>query len=503
MSNDFGDFINEFILDAEERLARLEETLLASEARGERLDPDRLQLVKRELHTLKGNAGMMGLDALQHLAHAMEDAVAASADGSVDIDALLRQLDTYRRAVRELKPRHQQATADRQVVGSVRVPFAVLDPLLDDVAEMVILRNRVAATLDEGRRAVGAHGTWSDAQMAYGLLCRVLDRVQDGVMRLRLTPLHTMFGSLRRIVHDEAARSGKRAELHTSGGDTPLDKALLDLATDALGHLIRNAVIHGLETPEARTRAGKPAAGTITVSAAVRGDDVWIDVEDDGAGIDVAAIRDAGNRMGFGFDPANPHALLFESGVSTRREADMSAGRGVGLSAVREAVRRQAGEIEVQSTAGAGTTFRLRLPMTVAILRALLVRADGESYALPLTSVVESRRFRPEDGHAIDRAGVIRWRERLVPILDLGLQFGTTACPREDGHVVIVEFGGKARALTVDRIIGVEEVAARRLDPIVGRPGGIAGSTVLGNGRPILILDPHGLVTLRPLSEAA
>lgn len=501
MTNQFDALIDDFILDAEERLEQLEQVLLAlTDAVGDsRRDHERT--AKRELHTLKGNAGMMGLADLQHLAHAMEDVLVAADGGPCDVDGLLLDLDRYRRMVRALKTGANGAPAPAQGQGSVRVPFAVLDPLLDQVAEVVIVRNRLAAAIAAARYAVvgvdgSARAAWAEATAAHEALTRSLDAVQEGVMRLRLTPLEVVLGSLRRIVHDEAARAEKQAELMVEGGNTPLDKALLDLASDALGHLVRNAVIHGLEAPTVRLRAGKPARGAIRVAASVRGDDVWIEVQDDGAGIPIDAVRASAERAGIAFNPVDPYAVLFESGVSTRAEADLSAGRGVGLAAVRDAVRRQGGDIVIDSVPGQGTAFRMRLPMTVSIVRALVVRADHETYAVPLTAVAESRKLSPGDGHDIHHRAVIRWRDRLVPVVDLGVQFGTRSASRAAGYLVVVQLGARARALAADVILGVEEVVVRRLDPMVGRPAGVGGSTVLGDGRPILILDPRGLMEL-------
>ncbi|HEX9729519.1 MAG TPA: chemotaxis protein CheW [Gemmatimonadales bacterium] len=514
----FAALFGDFALDALERVERVEQWLLDLGALDGDPSEERLLDVKRELHTLKGNAGMMGLAALQQLAHDMEDRLLGSTDeGALDIGGLLASLDAFRTQTKALLRQDGPAPsggapvaadADSGETGhaSVRVPFAALDQLIDVLAEMVILRNRLTDTvgafgrLDEGV-ANGRREVWDDVEQAHGALCRTLDVVQDHVMALRLTPLKTVFGSLRRIVHDEATRHEKTAQLETAGGDTPLDKALLDLANEALGHLVRNALVHGLESPGAREAAGKPRCGTVWVSAAARGDEVRIEVADDGGGIDRDQLRQAAAARGFTFGPdEDVFPVLFEAGFTTRLHADMSAGRGLGLAAVRDAVRRQGGDIEVSSTVGAGTTFRLRLPMSVSIARALLLRADDELYALPLTSVVESRRLRPGDCHRVNRAGVLRWRNEVISLLDLGTHFGTGTAARDGGYVVVVGAGGKRRGLVADAIHGLQEVVVKGLDPIVGRPTGIAGSTVLGDGRPILILDPRALVDVEPFT---
>jgi two-component system chemotaxis sensor kinase CheA len=178
----------------------------------------------------------------------------------------------------------------------------------------------------------------------------------------------------------------------------------------------------------------------------------------------------------------------------------MSAGRGIGLAAVQKAVQRRGGRVELFSEEGVGTLFRLRLPLSVSITRALLVASDGEEYALPLTSIVESMNLDPEALHEMNGAKVLPWRGNLVPLLDLGYSFGTAAARRRSGFAIVFEFGGARRALVVERIHGIREVVVKGLDRVAGAPPGISGSTILGDGRAVLILDPAGLMALSPFA---
>ena len=520
----FQALLAEFSLEARERLERVEQNLLDLPTLSDAKRADAVAGTKRELHTLKGNAGMMGLTGLQSLAHRMEDEVAA--DGDLDINDLLAAVDSYRAQLRELDaPAANDASggdstqsdtgsddAGEQTFASVRVPFAVLDPLIDLIGEMVILRNRMGDSVAEGSRLDAAADdyptqsadAWSDVQLAQESLGRTLDDIQERVMALRMTPLRALLGSLRRIVHDEASRTNKQANLVTDGGGTPLDKALLDVAGEALGHLVRNAVIHGLEDPDTRIAAGKPAAGTVSVRASAKGDEVWIAVADDGGGIDREKLRDVARERGVQTDHLGDISeVLFEPGFTTRESADMGSGRGVGLAAVHDAVQRQGGVIEITTTLGSGTTFLLRLPLSVSIARVLLVAADGETYAVPFTSVIESRRLLNGDGHTVNKAGVYRWRNELLTLLDLGCHFQTNGQPRSTGYMIVVEASGKRRGLVADQIFGAREVVVKGLDPIVGQPPGVGGSTVLGDGRPILILDPRKLVDIEPFTQEA
>jgi two-component system chemotaxis sensor kinase CheA len=517
----FDSLLRDYALDARERLARIEEWLLAFERVAATERAAHLASLKAELHTLKGNSGMMGLTDLQQAAHAMEDQVAASASAPLDVAALLPAVDRFRQRVDELvhgtvpeatgtSAPSGKATGVVAAPASVRVPFAVLDPLLDQLAELVVLRNRVAAAIQAGGSAANgqdpgrARAAWEESGAAFEALDRALAHLQAGVMGLRLMPLETLFASLQRIVFDVAHREGNQVRLVTEGGETPLDKALLDLAAEALGHLVRNAVVHGIEPPAARTAAGKGALGQVRVRAAARGDEVVIEVADDGVGIDAAKLAEVAAERGVAVAAgAGPFDVLFESGFTTKVATDISAGRGVGLAAVRDAVRRQGGRIEVQSTVGRGSLFRLRLPLSVSILRTMLLRVDGELYALPLAHIVEGRRLTEADDHEVNHAGVMRWRDAVIPLLDLGCHYGTASRRRRAGYVVIVEAFGKHRGLVVDAILGMQEVVVRGLDPILGKPVGVSGSTVLGDGTPILILDARTLMQVEPFVEEA
>ena len=516
--NDFAPLLRDYALDARERLDRVEQWLLTIEMLGHEERASQLARLKAELHTLKGNSGMMGLTELQQAAHRMEDVVVGVASAPLDVAALLQALDAFRRKLtKETGTAGESGDAPATdgspasavaTPASVRVPFAVLDPLLDQFAELVILRNHLADAIGMGRQrasgdgATGMRAEWEETERAFEGLDRALAHVQTGVMGLRLTPLESLFGSLQRIVFDVAHSEGKQAQLTADGGDTPLDKALLDLAAEALGHLVRNAIVHGIERPEDRMAGGKRALGQVHVRAAARGDEVMIEVADDGAGIDATKLAATAATRGVELPPgAGPFDVLFESGFSTKEGTDISAGRGVGLSAVRDAVRRQGGQIQVTSTVGLGSVFRLRLPLSVSIVRALLLRADDEVYALPLAHIVDSRRLAAGDDHEVHHAGVIRWRDQIVPLLDLGCHCRTATRRRRVGYVVIIEALGKWRGLVVDTLLGMQEVVVRGLDPILGKPIGLSGSTVLGDGTPILILDPRALVQVEPFVE--
>ncbi|HSN85778.1 MAG TPA: ATP-binding protein, partial [Thermoanaerobaculia bacterium] len=398
--NPYEELAADFLLDAGERLNRLEEVLLAASAGGADVSPW-LDEARLQLHTLKGNSGMMGFARLQEIAHDLEDRIEELDPRRPRVDGMLAGVDLFRRELGRIEgvPEAEGSVLERGAVPSdltregVRVPFQTLDGLVDLLGEMVILRNRLADSLTRCRESGGVPGSdeWAGVGESHELLGKTLDQLRDGVLRLRMVPLKTLFGPLARIVHDESAREGKEVRFETAGGETPLDKALLELSSEALGHLVRNAVIHGLEETEERRRGGKPARGFVRLSAETDAREVRIDVLDDGGGIRRAEVVAAAERHGHRLAPGeDPLSLLFLPGFSTREGADLSSGRGIGLAAVQKAVNRRGGRIEVFSEEGAGTLFRLRLPLSVSITRALLLASDGEDYALPLSAVVES-----------------------------------------------------------------------------------------------------------------
>ena len=531
----FRALLEEFYLECKERLAIIEEALVAAGSASVAERATRLVDARRELHTLKGNSGMMGLGELQQLAHRIEDRVGEWRPETLANEQLreaLAEVDRFRRLLEKAcghaggvedkagaaaagQPPESQLPEgqlpeshlpESHVQESVRVSFAALDSLVELISEMVIFRNRLGETLAHGLATLPKgerlQPLWREVEEAHETLDRTLEDVQSGIMRLRLVPLGSLFAQLKRIVFDESAAHGKRVELETSGGETPLDKALLEVASEAMGHLVRNAVVHGLEAPEARVAAGKAGTATVVVAAATQAEEVVIDITDDGAGIDRGALLAAARRRGYDVhEGIDLQGLLSLPGLSTREQADRSAGRGMGMTAVMESVRRRGGQVEVHSAPGVGTRFRLRLPLTVAIVRALLVGADRELYALPLAAVQETVQLRPEARHVMNGAGVVRWRGALTPLLDVGVAFGTAPAPRESGYTVVIEAEGKRRGLVVDSIAGIRDVVVKPLDEVTGEARGLAGCTILGDGRVVLILDPTGLVGLSPVLE--
>lgn len=544
----FQELLDEFLLEARERVDQVEDLLLGLAKASAAERKASIGQIKRELHTLKGNSGMMGLKDLQQLAHTMEDQIEELDPVEPDVDDLLAGLDAWRvglDAVGSSAGSGESASgeddggqADGPSVhdpsaASVRVPFSRIDELVEMHGEALIFRNRLHDVVtrglqlyplqagevaegaelptDEGEEAKAedlpgyhsrSHRLWEEVEQAFQQLDKTLNQLQEQVTEVGMVPLQSLFRTLGRIVHDESRREGKKVDFEILGGDTPIDKTLLEVAGEALGHLVRNAVIHGIEPPGDRLRAGKSETGALRVSAAIDAGEVSIEIADDGGGIDLAALEAARAAQGVTLGEGDSRfELIFMDGVSTRRDADIGAGRGVGMSAVKRSVERQGGRIEVQSKRGRGTSFRLRLPVTTSVMRSLLLRVDGEDYALPLISVAETQRLDVSLRHELNHAPIVRWRGQLVPLLDLGVTFGTSKTLREAGYVIVIEVNGRARGLAADDIVGIRDIVVKGLDVIVGHPIGIAGSTILGDGRVIMILDPTSLATIPPFLE--
>ncbi|MCP4200900.1 MAG: hypothetical protein GY769_03095 [bacterium] len=493
VNEELRELLDDFLLEAEERLTRVEVSLLAAADATPEARELSFREVRRELHTLKGNSGMMGFAGLQALAHELEDLVDDLDPDNPDLAPLLAGLDRFKTdlgdATHPAKPQAEtpvERKHDRRE-GSTRVRLDLLNRLLETSTRLVVARNtlsdriQIGLSLDpeEPDFADRAKESWLEAEETRIKLDQVLELLQEQIRSLRTIPLKSVFTRLQRLVHDESAKAGKEVRFETRGGETPLDSALTELATDALGHLMRNCIVHGIETPEDRERCGKSRVGTLFVEASLRAGNVEIEVFDDGAGIDEAALRRAAERAGIReAETADLHALLFHPGLSTRREADQSAGRGIGLSAVLASVHRHSGTIEVDTSLGLGTRFCLRLPLTVAITDALIVSSGGDRFAIPITAVRETG-SRPtlDSEEAVD----------LKHFLDLPLGSGKA------DFFVTVESEGRQRSVLVDELGSLQRIVVNPLDEIFGRPKGIAGSTVLGDGRVILILDPTQL----------
>jgi two-component system chemotaxis sensor kinase CheA len=379
----------------------------------------------------------------------------------------------------------------------VRVDFGKLDHLLNLVGELIVHRTK----LDELARQVAdiVPGVGPELLAAVHQVAGVSTQLQETIMDVRMLPIRHVFERFPRLVRDLAHQQGKQVEFVLQGEETRVDKAVIDEIGEPLVHLIRNAVDHGIEAPAVRVARGKPATGTILLSAAQESNQVVIALVDDGGGIDAAEVRRRALERGIvrpdeALSDREAIQLIFTDGFSTARTVTDVSGRGVGLDVVVRSMERLNGLIEAETIPGAGTKFTLQLPLTLAIITVLMVEVGGAVYALPSGAVVESLRYPKSEVTRINGRDTLRVRDRIVPLLHLGELFGAEAREGGGAYAVIVGRGEKRLGLTVDRLRGQQDVVIKALDPVVSEAVvGIAGATILGDGRVVLILDVASL----------
>jgi two-component system, chemotaxis family, sensor kinase CheA len=391
----------------------------------------------------------------------------------------------------------------------VRVDFGRLDHLLNLVGELIVYRTKLQEAGRSVAPEIAADPAVHDLLDAVHQLTAVSTQLQETIMDVRMLPIRTVFERFPRLVRDLARQQGKEIELILEGEETRVDKAIIDEIGEPLVHLIRNSVDHGIEEPAERGARGKSATGTILLSAAQESNQVVITIADDGSGIDVAQVRQKAIDLGIiaeadRLTDREVIQLIFAEGFSTAEAVTELSGRGVGLDVVVKCMERLNGFIEAETMPGAGTRFTMQLPLTLAIISALMVEVGGHTYAIPAGSVVESLRFRPEEITRIGGRETLRLRDRIVPLFRLGPLFGHED-RRSGGHsyAVVLGRGEKRLGLAVDRLNGQQEVVIKALDPIVSGTGlGLAGATIMGDGRVVLILDVTAFFGDRRLQAA-
>ncbi|MFQ5878093.1 MAG: chemotaxis protein CheA [Acidobacteriota bacterium] len=388
----------------------------------------------------------------------------------------------------------------RGPTSTLRVPVSRLDDILALLGDMSI----AAAALQRQARLVReAHADDREVRelerRARDLMPR-LRALQRGAVETRLVPVEQVFARLARMVARSARAAGKEVALTTRGGQTELDKAMMDELAEALLHLLRNAVDHGIEPAQGRERAGKPRRGRLALSACRRGNQVTIEVEDDGRGISVEAVRaaaEATGRLGPGrpLSAEQAHELIFAPGFTTALRVSQLSGRGVGLDIVRQAIRRLKGSLQVRSTEGRGTRFTILVPISLALVQALIVNAAGRRFAIPITSIQDNLRIDPS---RLRRAGdeeIYEHERGPVPIVRLAGLVPPSAGRRPGGERFAVIAGSPSRpiGIAVDALVGQQEVVIKPVGRRLDRLPGIAGAADLGDATAVLVLDPEGL----------
>lgn len=544
------DLLREFLTETFENIEAADREMVAFEKNAR--DRQALDKIFRALHTIKGSCGFIGLSRLQRLAHAGETVLGRYRDGTLEVTPasvtlILRTIDRIKSILHALEATAAEPEGDDHdligalegVVGgdskpgapcsdasakeqgdpldagggiapdaasavskqSVRVSISLLERIMMLVGELVLTRNQLLQIVRQDDA--------SQIKVPLQRLSNVTSDLQESVMRTRMQAIGTAWTKLPRLVRSLSEDLGKKIALEMQGAETELDRQVLELVKDPLVHMVRNAADHGLESPQERVRAGKPETGRIFLRAYHEGGQVVIEVSDDGRGLSTEKIREKALKLKLAsagelerLSERDIHKFVLSSGFSTAEQVTSVSGRGVGLDVVRTNVEQIGGSIELYSTPGAGTKLVIKIPLTLAIVPALIVATGGRRYAIPQGSVVELVRMKAMGrGHRIElinQTPFLRLRDRLLSLVDLGalLEPQATRVPvseREEAFVLVMQSGQQTFGLIVDAIHDTEEIVVKPVSSILKSIPFYSGNTILGDGTVILIIDPNAI----------
>ncbi|MCQ8240686.1 hybrid sensor histidine kinase/response regulator [Acetobacteraceae bacterium KSS12] len=562
------DLLRDFISETAESLAELDLALIRLERHPD--DNQTLSLIFRLMHTIKGTCGFLGLPRLEKLAHAAETVLDGMRGGTLPVSSggvglILSAIDGIRHIVSTLeRSGHEPEGADATLITAldsyaagitgapapssapaaasvrmdrppepaaaelsaaatevmdqtatsvrgqtIRVSVDVLESLMTVVSELVLTRNQFLQHL---RTSEGSDLTGSVQRLSH-----LTSELQERVMKTRMQPIGNVWNILPRQIRDLAHDLGKRIDLVMRGADTELDRQVLELIKDPLTHMIRNSADHGIELPDVRVAAGKAPGGTIRLSARHEGGHVVIEIEDDGRGIDTARVLEKAIAQGLvtsaraaTLSEEEVQRFIFAPGFSTASAVTAVSGRGVGMDVVRTNIEQIGGSIAVHSMLGRGSRFVIKIPLTLAIVSALIVGCAGERFAIPQASVVEVVRPGMQAGIAIENVGaqpVLRLREELLPLVRLATLLEIEAVDvggeRPTDTVAVLTVGGARLGLIVDGIFDTEEIVVKPVNTMLRHIAAFGGNTILEDGSVIMILDPTGIARHARVEAAA
>lgn len=406
----------------------------------------------------------------------------------------------------------QEDEVYRRSAQTIRVDVDRLENLMNLVGELVIDQTRVAQASSVLRDTENLEEALDDLDQISNHITRVISELQESVMKTRMLPIEQLFSRFPRMVRDLSHSLGKEIDLRIEGKETELDRTVIEEIGDPLIHLVRNAIDHGIESTEQRMMAGKVTKGTVRLTAAHQENQVVITVEDDGRGIPADHIKSSAIRKGL----ITPQAaetmleqelihLIFEPGFSTSETVSDVSGRGVGMDIVRSHIEKLGGLIDVETKPGEGTKFTIKLPLTLAILRGLLIKLNERTFALPMTSVVEIVRIPTHEIYSVKGQAVVKIRERVLPITWLHDHFRIPRSGKKSQNVFVVILGTaeKRLGLIVDELIGNQEIVVKSIGSYIGKVDGISGATILGDGSVALILDVTGVFKLASAQKSS
>lgn len=385
----------------------------------------------------------------------------------------------------------RQERQSQESASSIRVPAEKLDVLVNLVGELVTVQARLSQT-SAGRRDAELMSIAEEVE-------RLTAELRDNALNIRMLPIGTTFSKFKRLVRDLSNELGKKIEMETSGAETELDKTVIEKLNDPLVHLIRNSIDHGIEMPEERAAAGKPAQGTVHLSAVHSGDSVFITIKDDGAGLDKEAIRAKAIEKGL-IQPTTElsekeiFAQIFAPGFSTAKKISSVSGRGVGMDVVKRAIEALRGTIEITSKRGEGTTITVKIPLTLAIIESLLVQIGGDRFLLPLSLVDECVELTGSDIEKSHGRNLATVRDHMVPYIPLREKFRISGNAPDIQQIVITQVNGMRVGFVVDHVIGEHQTVIKSLGRAYKNVEGISGATILGDGAVALIVDIPQLI---------
>ena len=525
-----------FLSDSEDELARLEGEVLALEARPD--DGPTVDGLFRIAHTLKGNAAMLALDRFAKFAHTLEDLLDAVRGRRIPVtgdlvSVLLRAVDAMRSMLASLRAGEPDpsgtvddveeeltacvgARADGQPVEKVdeaararpdrgatpggdgrwgpalRIEMAKIDQLLDLASRALVVQGQMGAGL------LRSAADNSDLLELHQKGERLLMDLQDWVIDTRMIPVATFFRAHARTVRDAAGAQGKQVRLHVEGERVRVDTGIGERARDVLTHLVRNAVDHGIESPSGRIARGKTPEGTVTLRAAQNGNQVVIQVADDGAGLNLSKIRARARQLGRRDVDSLPveqlHQMVFEPGFSTAEKVTELSGRGVGMDVVRRRVEDLHGTVEIDSAEGKGTTVELRLPLSLSVIEGFWIEVAGTDYVLPLDEVIECIELPPERGRRVRSEGMVELRGEPLAYIHLGDVLGAPGESRPVEQIVVVRYRSNRVGLGVDAIQGERQTVIKPLGRLFRGVPGISGSTLRPDGGVAFVIDTARLL---------
>ena len=537
------DLLADFLTETNENLAELDVALVTLERTPN--DEATLSFIFRLVHTIKGTCGFLGLPRLERVAHAGENVLGKIRDKALTVtpdivSQILAALDCIKSIVAHLGAAGTEpagddadliatlnATASGQTaapepeknpepevappaastvtptaaVQTIRVTVDVLEDLMTLVSELVLTRNQLLQLARSQENAAFS--------VPLQRLSHITSDLQEGVMKTRMQPIGNAWNKLPRLVRDLSREMNKKIELTMLGADTELDRQVLEFIKDPLTHMVRNSGDHGLETPDERRAAGKPESGRISLNAFHEGGHIIIEIADDGRGLAIDRIKAKALANGLASEAElavmsddQIARFIFRAGLSTAAKLTAVSGRGVGMDVVKTNIERIGGTVDLKNKPGHGTTFIIKIPLTLAIVSALIVEAGRERFAIPQLSVVELVRARREaDGtteSAIERINgtpFLRLRRRLLPLVSLSglLQLGVPQTDDDGAYIVVAQVGTNMLGIIVDRVFDTEEIVVKPVTAILRHVTMFSGNTILGDGSVIMILDPNGI----------